>query len=108
MLSPELLRDLRELLPNDRLYSDQTDCYAYAYDNSRKIFPPDVVAFPITADEVQAITLLCNKYKTPLTPRGRGTGTAGGCLPEHGGIELSLELMLRIITIDPANRVIVA
>ena len=108
MLSPEFLRDLRELLPNDRLYSDPTDCYAYAYDNSRKIFPPDAVAFPITADEVQAITLLCNKYKTPLTPRGRGTGTAGGCLPEHGGIELSLERMLRIITIDPANRVIVA
>jgi glycolate oxidase subunit GlcD len=108
MLSPELLRNLRELLPNERLYADPTDCYAYAYDNSRKIYPPDVVAFPITSDEVQAITLLCNKYKTPLTPRGRGTGTAGGCLPEHGGVELSLERMLRIITVDPPNRVIVA
>lgn len=108
MLSPELLKDLHKLLPSERLYADPTDCYAYAYDNSRKIFPPDVVAFPITAEEVQAITLLCNKYKIPLTPRGRGTGTAGGCLPEHGGIELSLERMLQIITIDPANRVIVA
>jgi glycolate oxidase subunit GlcD len=108
MLSPELLRNLRELLPNERLYADPIDCYAYAYDNSRKIYPPDVVAFPITSDEVQAITLLCNKYKTPLTPRGRGTGTAGGCLPEQGGVELSLERMLRIITVDPANRVIVA
>jgi len=108
MLSPELLKDLRELLPKERLYADPTDCYAYAYDNSRKIYPPDVVAFPITSGEVQAITLLCNEYKTPLTPRGRGTGTAGGCLPEHGGIALSLERMLRIITIDPANRVIVA
>lgn len=108
MLSPELLNELREMLPHERLYCDPADCYAYAYDNSRKIFPPDLVAFPINADEVQAITLLCNKYKTPLTPRGRGTGTAGGCLPEHGGIELSLERMLRIIAVDPANRVIVA
>jgi D-lactate dehydrogenase (quinone) len=108
MLSPELLKELHQLLPGERLYSDPADCYAYAYDNSRKIFPPDVVVFPLTSEEVQAIVLLSNKYKTPLTPRGRGTGTAGGCLPEHGGIELSLERMLRIVKIDPANRVIVA
>ena len=108
MLSPELLKELHQLLPEERLYSDPADCYAYAYDNSRKIFPPDVVAFPLTSEEVQAIVLLSNKHKTPLTPRGRGTGTAGGCLPEHGGIELSLERMLQIVAVDPANRVIVA
>ena len=108
MLSPELLIKLRSLIPNERFYTDPVDCYAYAYDNSRKIYPPDAVVFPITAGEVQDIVLLCNKYETPLTPRGRGTGTAGGCLPENGGIELSLERMLQIITVDPANRIIVA
>ncbi len=108
MLPAELLKELRKLLPNERLYTDPVDCFAYAYDNSRKIFPPDAVAFPLTVGEVQAIVLLCNKYKIPLTPRGRGTGTAGGCLPEHGGIELSLERMLRIIKVDPDNRIIVA
>lgn len=108
MLSPDLLTELHQLLPSERLYSDPADCYAYAYDNSRKIFPPDAVAFPLTSEEVQAIVLLANKHKTPLTPRGRGTGTTGGCLPELGGIELSLERMLRIVKVDPANRVIVA
>lgn len=101
------LTQLQSLLPPDRIYTDPADCYAYAYDNSQKIYPPDMVAFPLTSDEVQAIVLLCNIHKIPLTPRGRGTGTAGGSIPEQGGIALSLERMLRIIVVDPANRVIV-
>ena len=101
------LTQLQSLLPPDRIYTDPVDCYAYAYDNSQKIYPPDMVAFPLTSDEVQAIVLLCNIHKIPLTPRGRGTGTAGGSIPEQGGIALSLERMLRIIVVDPANRVIV-
>lgn len=99
---------LGSLLPSDRFFTDPVDCYAYAYDNTRKIFPPDAVVFPVTALEVQAIVRLCNEYATPLTPRGRGTGTSGGSLPEQGGVVLSLERMLRIVTVDPANRVIVA
>ena len=101
------LTQLQSLLPPDRIYTDPVDCYAYAYDNSQKIYPPDMVAFPLTSDEVQAIVLLCNIHKIPLTPRGRGTGTAGGSIPEQGGVALSLERMLRIIVVDPANRVIV-
>jgi len=101
------LTQLQSLLPPDRIYTDPVDCYAYAYDNSQKIYPPDMVVFPLTSDEVQAIVLLCNTHKIPLTPRGRGTGTAGGSIPEQGGIALSLERMLRIIVVDPANRVIV-
>lgn len=107
MLPPDLLAQLRSLLPSDRLYTDPVDCYAYAYDNSRKIFPPEAVAFPLTADEVLSIVALCNIHRIPLTPRGRGTGTAGGSLPEQGGVALSLERMLRIIAVDAANRVIV-
>ena len=74
----------------------------------KKYIPPDVVAFPLTSEEVQAVVVLCNVHKIPLTPRGRGTGTVGGSLPEQGGVALSLERMLQIIVIDPANRVIVA
>jgi D-lactate dehydrogenase len=108
MLSTDFLTQLQSLLPSGRLYTDPVDCYAYAYDNSQKIYPPDAVAFPLTSQEVQAIVVLCNVHKVPLTPRGRGTGTVGGSLPEQGGVALSLERMLQIIVVDPANRVIVA
>ncbi|SNX60227.1 D-lactate dehydrogenase [Nitrosomonas ureae] len=108
MLSANLLTELQRTFPPDRFYTDPVDCYSYAYDNSRKIFPPDAVLFPLTTKEVRQIVSLCNEYHVPLIPRGRGTGTAGGSLPEFGGIALSMERMLNIISIDPANRIIVA
>ncbi len=108
MLPANLIADLHGAFPPDRFYTDPVDCYSYAYDNSRKIFPPDAVLFPLTREEVQYIVALCNQYQVPLIPRGRGTGTAGGSLPEFGGIALSMERMLNIISVDPANRVIVA
>ncbi len=108
MLPAQLVTELQALFPDDRLYTDPVDCYTYAYDNSRKIFPPDVVVFPLTAEEIQKVVILCNQHQIPLTPRGRGTGTAGGSLPEQAGIALSLERMLKINNVDPANRVIVA
>lgn len=107
MLPAKLVAELHDSIPPDRFYTDPVDCYAYSYDNSRKIFPPDGVLFPLTSDEIQHIVKLCNQYQTPLIPRGRGTGTAGGSLPEKGGIALSMERMLNIVSVDPANRVIV-
>lgn len=108
MLSTEFLGKVSTLLPAERLLTDPVDCYAYSYDNSKRIFPPDAVIFPQTAAEIFNIIHLCNQFKVPLTPRGRGTGTAGGCVAEQGGLCLSLEQMLSIISVDPANRVIVA
>lgn len=108
MLSPDFVARLRSLLPVERVLTDTVDCFAYAYDNSRRFCPPDVVVFPVTGLEVQEVLALCNRYETPATPRGRGTGTAGGSLPEQGGVALSLERMQRILSVDAANRVIVA
>lgn len=84
--------------------TDPVDCYAYAYDNSRNFRPPLAVVFPLSAEEVQNVVRLCHEHKVPLVPRGRGTGTAGGSVPEQGGIALSLERMNRIIKLDPDNR----
>jgi D-lactate dehydrogenase len=108
MLPAEFISKLRSIVAPESLLTDPVDCYAYAYDSSRRICPPAAVAFPTTAVEVQAILALCNAHGVPVTPRGRGTGTAGGSLPERGGLALSLERMRRIVAVDPANRVLVA
>lgn len=107
MLPAGLIAQIGNIFPVERFYTDPVDCYAYAYDNSRKICPPDAVLFPLSADEIQRVVLLCNQFQVPLIPRGRGTGTAGGSLPEFGGIALSLERMTQILAVDPANRVVV-
>ena len=46
MLDAALAARLGSLLDRGRFFTDAVDCYAYAYDNTRKIFPPDAVAFP--------------------------------------------------------------
>lgn len=107
MLPADLKERLDRIFSPERFFTDPVDCYAYAYDNSRKIFPPDAVVFPLSSDEIQQTVQLCNQFQVPIIPRGRGTGTAGGSLPEFGGIALSLERMTSIMTVDPANRVIV-
>lgn len=104
MSSSDLIVQLNTLFPSDRIFTDPVDCYAYSYDNSRNFRPPIAVVFPLTAEEVQATVRLCNEYKIPLVPRGRGTGTAGGSVPEQGGVALSLERMNRILSVDPDNR----
>lgn len=100
----EFLAALSGVFPQDRLFSDPVDCYAYAYDNSRIFHQPIAVVFPLTAEEVQTVIRFANTFKVPVVPRGRGTGTAGGSVPEAGGVVLSLERMNTIITIDPDNR----
>ena len=78
--------------------------YAYAYDNSRNYHAPITVVFPLNIEEVQSVIKLCNLHKVPVVPRGDGTVTAGGSVPETGGVALSLERMNSIISIDPDNR----
>jgi D-lactate dehydrogenase len=107
MLSPEFVAALQAELGEGHVLTDPADCYPYAYDNSRKIYPPEAVAFAENERQVQAVVALCNRSRVPLTARGRGTGTAGGSTPEQGGVVLSLERMRRIIQVDPANRVMV-
>lgn len=108
MLPAYFINRLLAIVGQENIFTDPVDCYAYAYDNSRKIFPPEAVAFALNTNQVRDIILLCNQCAVPVTPRGRGTGTAGGSIPESGGLALSLERMRKIIHVDPANRMIVA
>ncbi len=101
---PDFLSKLTQLLPKAQVYTDPVDCYAYAYDNARIFHSPIAVVFPLTIEEVQAVIKICNTHQVPVVPRGRGTGTAGGSVPEAGGIVLSLERMNKILRVDPDNR----
>src|SRR5260370_8394216 len=57
---------------------------------------PDLVAEPHNPQQVAAILAIASQHQIPVTPRGAGYGYVGGCVPEKGGIALSLILMNRI------------
>jgi glycolate oxidase len=61
---------------------------------------PDVVAFPKSTASVSRILAFANKARIPVTARGAGYGYVGGCVPNRGGIALSLMRMNRIKEIN--------
>ncbi len=68
---------------------------------------PLVAVEALSAEEIEAIVRLARETKTPVVPRGAGTGKAGGALAEHGGIVLSVARMASIREIAPDDLVAV-
>lgn len=60
----------------------------------------DAVVLPRTAAEVAEVVAWCYEHDAPITPRGGGTGFAGGAVP-LGGVVLSLERLRTVRSIDP-------
>lgn len=100
----DLVRRLRELLPEQALRTDPADRLAYGYDNSRRLGMPCAVALPERREQVVAIVQACRAAGVPLTARGRGTGTTGAAVPADDALVLSFERMDAIVAIDPARR----
>jgi len=61
---------------------------------------PDVVVLPRSTDEVCAIVRWAGAHGLPVTPRGAGTGLAGGSTCESGGVQLSLNRMDQVLRVD--------
>ncbi|MCP9487918.1 MAG: FAD-binding protein [Gaiellaceae bacterium MAG52_C11] len=60
----------------------------------------DAVVLPGTAAEVAEVVAWCYEHDAPITPRGGGTGFAGGAVP-LGGVVLGLERLRGIRSIEP-------
>ena len=62
----------------------------------------DALALPRCAEEVAAVLAWCYEHEVALTPRGGGTGFAGGAVPLQGGVVLDLRHLNRVRSLDPA------
>ena len=76
-----LIPALTTLLGRDNVLSEASERLVYGYDNSRRQSLPALVVFPENHAQVQAVVRLCHEHRTPLTVRGRGTGTTGATVP---------------------------
>ncbi|MCA9663295.1 MAG: FAD-binding protein, partial [Myxococcales bacterium] len=69
-------------------------------DGAEGPFLPGLVVRPRERAEVRELVALCRDRSIPLTPRGAGTGTVGGCLADHGGVVLDLAGLDAILDVD--------
>ena len=107
-IGQEIEKELRSLLGTERVSTDELDLITYAYDATRKNYPPSVIVWPTTTEQVAAVMRVATRERIPVYPRGSGSGMTGGALATGGGILLSLERMDRILKIDKANRTVTA
>lgn len=83
------------------------DTAAYARDDGAEgPFPPGLVVRPSAREQVAPLVRLCHAFAVPLSPRGAGTGTVGGCLADHGGVVLDLGGLRRIVDIDERSMLV--
>ncbi|MEO5618696.1 MAG: FAD-linked oxidase C-terminal domain-containing protein [Candidatus Eisenbacteria bacterium] len=100
-LSPSHLDELRALLGADGVLASEAALFTYEADAlviERAM--PDVVVLPRTTDEVSALVRWANTRGVPVTPRGAGTGLAGGATAIHGGLLLSVNRMDGLLRLD--------
>ena len=98
------LEALRAAVGADYCLTDPAQLDRYAHDETEDLhYLPTVVVLPNSTDEVAAVMRICHTHHIAVTPRGGGSGLAGGALPVRGGVVLSLERMNRIVSIDERN-----
>ncbi len=102
-LDPCVLDHLLAALGPEGVRTDPASCLAYGTDALKRGHPADVVVMPADVAQVAAVARLCHETRTPLVPRGAGTGYTGGAVPIRGGVVLSLERLNRILEIDEGN-----
>ncbi|MEM7676063.1 MAG: FAD-linked oxidase C-terminal domain-containing protein [Myxococcota bacterium] len=97
-------RALSAHFDTDHLVDDPDAMAPYSTDwSAAKAYPPDLVVRARTTEDVMMVLAAAQEHRIPVTPRGLGTGKAGGALPIYGGIVLSMERMRRIAAADRTN-----
>jgi glycolate oxidase len=64
---------------------------------------PEVVVFAETTGDIVKVLQFAHEKAIPVTTRGAGVGYVGGCVPQEGGIALSVARMNRILELNPED-----
>jgi D-lactate dehydrogenase (cytochrome) len=96
----ELLETLRDLLGDRVTASAAVRDHHSRGESYHTPAPPDLVAFPLTTDDVSAIVRACADRHVPVIPFGAGTSLEGQVLALHGGVSIDLSRMNQILRVS--------
>ncbi|MBN1614111.1 MAG: FAD-binding protein [Deltaproteobacteria bacterium] len=104
-MTDEIKNVLREALGPKAVLESKERLEPFGSDGSDLFHIPELVVEVQTTAQVCKVMQLASRYRFPVTPRGLGTGRAGGAVPVRGGVVLSLAPMNRILAIEPDNMI---
>ena len=103
---------LRRIVGQDWIITQREQMESYLRDETVLAERPAaadnvVVVKPASTEEISSILKLANRERTPVYPRGGGTGLVAGAVPTQDGIVLSLERLDRVEEVDKENLMVV-
>ncbi|KAI4466384.1 d-2-hydroxyglutarate dehydrogenase mitochondrial [Holotrichia oblita] len=102
------LKFFRDLLGENRVLANSSDCQAYNVDWIRSVRGySQCVLKPKTAQEVSEILAFCDKHRLAVCPQGGNTGLVGGSVAVFDEIIVNTALMNKILSIDEISGVLV-
>ncbi len=99
-----LIDRLREILGDEGLVASEYGRAMYRSDAGFLNAEPLAVCLPSDAEQVRGVVRACADHSAGFTPRGAGTGLAGGAVPLNETVVIGLGRMNRIRRIDERSR----
>jgi len=102
--SEAILTELKAIAGESYVSNDPAILVCYSRDQSLEISKsPDFIVLPETTEQVSQIVTFAQENGIAVVPWSTGVNSAGGCIPQRGGIILDLKRMNKIIEIDEEN-----
>jgi glycolate oxidase len=103
-ITEDILAEIIAIVGTENVLTGKSELEKYSHDETEDLeYYPEVVVKPATSQEVAALLVLCVKHNIPVTPRGAGTGLAGGALAIMGGLMMAMERFNKVLEIDERN-----
>ena len=100
----QLIERLVKIVGKEHVLYTPEDLTVYSYDGTFAEGKPDAVVLPATTEQVSQVVRLAAETRTPIVPRGMGSGLAAGSIPvASGGLVVSLTRLNHILEIDLEN-----
>ncbi|MEP7358214.1 MAG: FAD-linked oxidase C-terminal domain-containing protein [Anaerolineales bacterium] len=104
----ELHKALARVFPAERLLVQPGQLVPYESDGLTAYHArPAAVVIPINQADVIETVKICHALQVPFVARGSGTSLSGGSLPIQDGVVIALNRLNRILSLDPAQRIVV-
>jgi glycolate oxidase subunit GlcD len=97
-----LVADLARVVGREAVRAPQAVDLADATEAQALRGHAEAVVLPGTPQDVAAVVAFCHEHRVAITPRGGGTGLAGGAVPQ-GGVVLALERLAGVRRLDAAQ-----
>ena len=104
-LGEQQLQQLAEIVGDAHVLTDADQLASYQVDwTGRYQGQAPAVVRPGSTDQVAGVVQWCRQHLHALVPQGGNTGLAGGSVPLHGELVMSLQRFNRIDPVDMDNR----